>query len=202
MSIKLVLFDIGGVFFTWKDRWLFSDVAKRFSLSEMALTDECKKVFPALRRGRISEQEMWQKVGKEINVDVLSNVKDSLIHDFFKSRIVVDHNVLDVAEQLQKNGIHTRILSNTTAVMHSVVKELVDMKHFVHQFLSYEIGMEKPDECIFKYVMDKIPLIKEEVMFVDDRQSNIDAAKDFGMNTMHFVDSFKFVKDLRNLKIL
>ena len=86
--------------------------------------------------------------------------------------------------------------------MQYVVEELISMSLFDHRFLSYEIGVEKPDEEIFKYVADKIHHMKEEILFVDDRQSNVDAAKNFGMKAIHFTDSFNLIKDFKDMKIL
>jgi hypothetical protein len=59
MTIQIILFDIGGVFFKWKDRWLFNNIANKFGLSEVDLSNECKKELPNLRLGKISEQQMW-----------------------------------------------------------------------------------------------------------------------------------------------
>ena len=202
MSIQVVLFDIGGVFFKWKDRWLFNNIANRFGLSEQNLAYECKKELPKLRLGKVSEQEMWQKIGKQINSKELSNVQDSLIHDFFKSKISLDDSVFTVVKQLQKKNVKMGILSNTALPMHSAVEELIDMTCFDFLFLSYEIGMEKPDDGIFEYATEKIPCAKEEVLFIDDRTSNVDAAKNFGMKAIHFTDTVHMIADLNDLKIL
>ena len=48
MTIQIILFDIGGVFFKWKDRWLFNNIANKFGLSEVDLSNECKKELPNL----------------------------------------------------------------------------------------------------------------------------------------------------------
>jgi len=202
MPIQVILFDIGGVFFKWKDRWLFSNIANRFGLSDQHLSDECKKELPNLRLGKISEQEMWQKIGRQINSKELSSVKNSLIHDFFKKKINIDNSVLDVINQLQKKNIQMGILSNTALVMHSVVEELIDMSCFEHRFLSYEIGMEKPDERIFEHVIEKVPYAKEEILFVDDRLSNVNSAKNFGMKAIHITNNSHLVTDLHDLEIL
>ena len=106
MLIQVILFDIGGVFFKWKDRWLFGNIANRFGLPEQRLADECKKELPNLRLGKISEKEMWQRIGRQINSKELSNVKDSLIHDFFKSKINIDDSIFAVIKQLQKKNIN------------------------------------------------------------------------------------------------
>ncbi len=202
MPIQVILFDIGGVFFKWKDRWLFSNIASRFGLFEQRLVDECKKEMPNLRLGKISEQEMWQKIGRQINSKELSNVNDSLIHDFFKSKIDINDSVFVVIKQLQKKNIKTGILSNTALPMHSAVEELIDMSYFDFLFLSYEIGMEKPDKGIFEHVTKKMPYSKEEILFVDDRLSNVNAAKNFGMKALHFTDTIHLIAYLNNLEIL
>ena len=202
MPIQVILFDIGGVFFKWKDRWLFSNIADRFGLSEQHLADECKKELPKLRLGKISEQEMWQRVGRQINSKELSNYKDSLIHDFFKSKINIDDSVFVVIKQLRAKNVKIGILSNTALSMHSAVEELIDMNYFDFLFLSYEIGMEKPDNEIFEHVMEKMPHPKEEILFVDDRLSNVNAAKNFGMKAIHFTDTVQMIVDLDDLEIL
>ena len=202
MVIQVILFDIGGVFFKWKDRWLFSNIANRFGLSEQHLADECKNELPNLRLGKISEQEMWQRIGRQINSKELSNARDSLIHDFFKSKISIDDSVFAVIKQLKKKNIKMGILSNTASVMHSAVEELIDMSYFDYLFLSYEIGMEKPDNAIFEHVAEKIPYLKEEILFVDDRLSNVNAAKNFGIKAILFTDTTRLIADLNDLEIL
>ena len=165
MSIHVILFDIGGVIVKWKDQWLYNDVAKKFGLSEQILANEGKKELPNLRLGKSSESEMWKRIGKKINSKELSNVKDSLIHDIFKTRISVDDSIFVIIKQLQKKNIKIGILSNTALVTHSIVEELIDMSYFDYQFLSYRIDREKPDERIFEYVTDQIPYSKDEILF-------------------------------------
>ena len=202
MSIHVVLFDIGGVIVKWKDEWLYKDVAKKFGLSEVLLINEGKKELSNLRLGKISEPEMWQRIGAKINSEELSNIKESLIHDIFKSRISVDESIFAIIKQLQKKNIKIGILSNTTLVTHTIVEELIDMSYFNYQFLSYRIGWEKPDEKIFKYVTEQLPYSKEEILFIDDKISNVNAAKEFGIKAIHFTDTSQFIADLNSLEIL
>ena len=202
MSIHVVLFDIGGVIVKWKDEWLYKDVAKKFGLLEVLLVNEGKKELSNLRLGKISEPEMWQRIGAKINSEELSNIKESLIHDIFKSRISVDKSIFTIIKQLQKKNIKIGILSNTTLVTHTIVEELIDMSYFNYQFLSYRIGWEKPDEKIFKYVTEQLPYSKEEILFIDDKISNVNAAKEFGIKTIHFTDTSQFIADLNSLEIL
>ena len=204
MSIQIILFDIGGIFFKWKDRWLFANIANKFGLPEQRLTDECKKELSNLRLGKISEKELWQRIGMQINSKELSNVNGSLIHDFFKSKIRIDDSIFVVIKQLQKKNILMGILSNTASVMHStVVEELCDMSYFDYEFLSYEIGMEKPSKEIFEYVTEKLYLIKKMkfcLLMIGCQMSNV--AKNFGIKAIHFIDTPHLIADLTDLEIL
>jgi putative hydrolase of the HAD superfamily len=202
MSIQVILFDIGGVIVKWKDEWLYNDVAKKFGLSEPLLANEGKKELSNLRLGKISEHEMWQRIGKKINSKELSNIKDSLIYDIFKEKTSVDNSIFGIIKQLQRKNIRVGILSNTASVTHSIVEELIDMSYFDYQFLSYRIGREKPDERMFEYVTDQIPYSKEEIMFIDDKLSNVNAAKEFGIKAIHFTGTSQLITDLNSLEIL
>ena len=86
--------------------------------------------------------------------------------------------------------------------MHSAVEKLIDMSYFDYLFLSYEIGMEKPGKAIFEHVTEKIPHPKEEILFVDDRLSNVNAAKNFGIKAIPFTDTIHLIADLNDLEIL
>ena len=87
-------------------------------------------------------------------------------------------------------------------VTHTIVEELIDMSYFNYQFLSYRIGWEKPDEKIFKYVTEQLPYSKEEILFIDDKISNVNAVKEFGIKAIHFTDTSQFIADLNSLEIL
>jgi putative hydrolase of the HAD superfamily len=52
---------------------------------------------------------------------------------------------------------------------------------FDRQFLSYELGLAKPDREIFERVVDDLDVSAEEILFLDDNQINVDGARSVGM---------------------
>ena len=46
---------------------------------------------------------------------------------------------------------------------------------------SHEVGLQKPDPRIYRLTCERLALQPSEVVFVDDRQENVDAAQAFGM---------------------
>jgi len=51
---------------------------------------------------------------------------------------------------------------------------------FDFRFLSFELGMVKPDEAIFQAVADRLPVGRDRVLYLDDVVINSDAARSFG----------------------
>lgn len=52
---------------------------------------------------------------------------------------------------------------------------------FERMFLSYEMGLAKPDSAIYQRVMEETGIVAGETLFLDDSRSNVEAAKSLGM---------------------
>ena len=55
--------------------------------------------------------------------------------------------------------------------------------YFEHIFLSYEMKMAKPDEEIFRKVLDDAGLDPKETFFIDDSETNCLTARSLGIST-------------------
>lgn len=51
-------------------------------------------------------------------------------------------------------------------------------------FLSYELGLAKPDQSIFQAVIDHTGIIPEETLFLDDGKANVDSAAQMGFHAV------------------
>lgn len=94
------------------------------------------------------------------------------------------------------------LLSNSNP-LHIEVSAAVEFEKYgaqIHDFFdccyfSYKIGLTKPDEEIFRYVMKDSGVKSEECLFIDDGQKNIETAARMGFKT-HFMkqgDSLDFL---------
>jgi glucose-1-phosphatase len=55
---------------------------------------------------------------------------------------------------------------------------------FDHAFLSFQIGMLKPDQDAFEYVANALSVPPGRILFLDDNQLNIDGALEFGFSAI------------------
>ena len=90
---------------------------------------------------------------------------------------------LAVMSELQLKGIEVGLLSNALPNLSDTAKGLAaDDKIFV----SYELGLLKPDAEIYKQILTLLQAKPEEVIFIDDKLKNVEAAKSIGINGIVF----------------
>lgn len=74
------------------------------------------------------------------------------------------------------------VLSNTnelhwsSQVDHDEVRALFD-----RSYLSFELGLAKPDTDIFEHVVADLDVLAERILFLDDNQVNVDGARSVGI---------------------
>ncbi len=77
-------------------------------------------------------------------------------------------------------------LSNTNAVQWEANYEGIAVTDaFEHRFLSFELGVVKPDREIFDAVAARLPFSRERVLFLDDNLVNVEAATQAGFVARH-----------------
>ncbi len=80
------------------------------------------------------------------------------------------------------DAVVTGVLSNTNALHwdHQIDGEIV-RNLFDRCYLSYRLGLVKPDAAIFEAVLADLDRPAAEVLFVDDNQVNVDGAAGVGI---------------------
>lgn len=83
-------------------------------------------------------------------------------------------------------GVVTATLSNTNVVHWTTpFSETTVLPMFDRHFPSYQLGLAKPDEAIFRRVVDELGVDAEHVVFFDDNLVNADAAAAVGLEGHH-----------------
>ena len=79
--------------------------------------------------------------------------------------------------------VRTACLSNTNALhwQHQVDAEVLHGL-FPKRFLSYELDLIKPDDAIYEHVVSELGCPAASVLFLDDNQINVDAARRSGID--------------------
>ena len=194
--IKTLIFDFGDVFINLDKAGAMANAIQLFKINEFS--EELFKVNNSYEVGTIStEQFIDFYVNRFSNCtkEDIINAWNFIIKDFPEYR-------LHFLQNLKKQGLYNLILLSNTNAMHiNYIKAPVpfheSFKSCFNQFyLSHEIGLRKPNEDIYNFVLGKNHLIAKECLFIDDTQENTDTAKKLGINTWNINEHQEDVIDL------
>lgn len=103
----------------------------------------------------------------------------------------------DLLTRLRAAGYRLYGLSNWSDAVYSVIEKFDILQMLDDRLISSEEIMVKPDVAIYNRLCEKFGLVKEECLFTDDKQINIDGAKAAGMPAVLFTDARQFEEDLK-----
>ncbi len=188
--IKNIIFDLGGVIMTIDQ----NEALRRFK--ELGVADIESRLDPYTQTGIFGDVEKGKITAEEFRVSLSRIVGRTLSFDECKYgwlgyRKEVPQRNLDVLKRLRGNGYRLILLSNTNPFMMSwaLTKDfdggngsLED--YFDALYLSFRLGVMKPNLRFFQTVTDNEHIQPEESLFVDDGPRNVEAARRLGFNTM------------------
>ena len=91
-------------------------------------------------------------------------------------------SVLRWAGQLRSSGMKTAVLSNMhDDMVQKIRRDPTWAETFDCLTLSSAIRMAKPDAGIFEHCLECLNVAAREALFVDDRESNVQAAQELGI---------------------
>jgi len=96
--------------------------------------------------------------------------------------IDVFDDVMSVVLSLQHAGVVCHIASNQQAGRARHMSEVLNYRTlFTREFYSCSLGVAKPDIAFFERVLHALDLRGNNVLFLDDRQENVEAARRAGL---------------------
>ncbi len=189
-EIKAVVFDFGNVIINIdleKTYQAFSDLTFKPASKIKALFTE-NQIFRKYEIGFFEEEEfrdvIRQTLGYPLNDDEIDNAWNALLLDAPEKRIrYLEDLRLKVPIYLLSNTNDTHIKASTR-----YFREKHNYSNFFRifnrVFLSFEIKLYKPEFEIYHYLISELNLEPHQILFLDDNQDNIDAAKECGINAI------------------
>ncbi|MDO8509825.1 MAG: HAD-IA family hydrolase, partial [bacterium] len=66
-------------------------------------------------------------------------------------------------------------------------------------FSAARLGLKKTDVETYKIIANKIDLKPEEILYIDDKQANLDAAKEAGLAVIHYESNKQAEADIQKV---
>lgn len=92
----------------------------------------------------------------------------------------------EFCDRQKEEGRRLYVLSNASSSFYDYFPRFAEFSYFDGIVVSCDIHMIKPDEGIYKYILEKYRLLPKECFFLDDREENVEAARRAGMRAAVF----------------
>lgn len=198
-EIRVVVFDFGGVVAKADREPVVNFYRETLHLSENELRLLLHRLQTTLASGG-TEEGFWCDYAQSKNIE-LSDDWFIRLHDVYHSSISPIPGTLDVVKDLQRLGYQTAMLSDIKEHQAKIVRELGYYEYFQPVLLSYQIGVEKPDPQAFKILIDTLSMNPEEIIFVDDKADNVQAARAAGIHSITFQNAELLKQELKQIGI-
>ncbi len=187
MKNKLVLFDWGNIVESLTTGYtLFDAMNNTYKQCGYKGVDG---VYLHLRKYRLTAitsmeefEKTYNKIKEELN---LNKTFEEFKKIYYEEHDKIDYykNVRDYEHSL-KDKCYIGILSNLNILDGIRLDKEVDKSKYDYVFLSYELGYRKPDIEVFEKIMKSVPFKSEDILLVDDKLENTQAAASLGWSTI------------------
>ncbi|MEW5845435.1 MAG: HAD family phosphatase [Bacteroidota bacterium] len=189
LNISNIILDLGGVVLDID----YSLTLKAFGEFGIRLSDHStftgsNELFNQFDCGLIGPDTFWESFNLMFGVSL--NPKD---FDRAWNALLLDWDLerLKLIELLRKN-YRLFLLSNTNIIHFEHYNQILIEKYgkalkdlFHKAYLSFEMGIRKPQAEIFQRLIDENELVPSETLFIDDTFEHVAAAKKLGILTIH-----------------
>lgn len=176
-SVEVVVFDMGGV------------LVRLGSLPSLLGVDQRAEDFwpqwlssPAVRqfeRGGSSPESFARELVEELTLDL---TPEEFLANFSRFPTGLFPNAVELVGKVAER-YRTAVLSNTNALHWEGQADAEVIQALCQEtYLSYRLGLLKPDEGIYLQVADDLGVHPQQIVFLDDNQINVDGARAAGWN--------------------
>lgn len=150
-------------------------------------------------RGVLDGRSYWRKVAQDLGSPLGENTLERLIEADTDLWTQPNPPMIEWAAALQAAGVRTGILSNLGDAMETgVLGRCPWLQAFDHLTFSHRLGTAKPDLSIYRHAAEGLGVDPAQVLFIDDREENIKAARSAGMNAIQYTDHRGFEQAMQN----
>lgn len=189
-TIRAVVFDFGNVIIPIDLSKLFqafADLTFKSADRVKKLFDDAE-IFRKYETGFYADDEFRDVIRQTLSYPLNDQEIDEAWNALF---IEVPAERIAFLESLRYR-VPIYLLSNTNSIhieycLHYFRQKfnLPDFRSlFEKAFLSYEMGLWKPDYAIYHQVIEEVGFAAEEILFIDDNPDNVDAARDLGIQAV------------------
>jgi putative hydrolase of the HAD superfamily len=193
-----VVFDLGGVVFTWQPNQIIKSVFENHETQEKVRSEIFSHPdWVELDRGVLDRDDAIERGAMRTGLS-RSELSELMLQIPHSLKPIMD--TVRLVHSIKRSGNKVFVLSN----MH-----LASIEHIEHEYsfwdifdgivISCRVHMVKPEAEIYEYLLNQYGLIADETIFIDDTDINLNAASMFGIKPIKFEDPYQCERKLKTI---
>ena len=194
--IKVIVFDLGGVVLDYDHRITskkLSDISSKTEeeMYEYIFKSGIEKLYDT---GKISSEEFYKSAKDYLKIDISFEAFSEIWSDIFFEKPEMN----DFITNIDSNTYKKFVLSNTNELhFEYCMNHYPIMKSFDEYFVSYKLGMIKPNLSIYEHLIKNSFCKPEEILFIDDKKENVTVASQVGIKTIEYKSHPFFLEEIK-----
>ena len=144
--------------------------------------------------GQISDRERFDLVKVRVPEKYYEELKRCV--DYWDICMTVVPGAREFCKKMRKAGKKLYVLSNASDRFYDYFTRFLPLDYFDGVVVSADVDIVKPDAGIYQYLLDTFRLLPEECLFIDDREDNVEGARQVGMQAVQFQNDFEVIEKL------
>lgn len=198
-KVKGIVFDIGSIV-TRPPKILASDVlSKYYKIDLDEFLDAMFKNWDEKQTGKISMKQYYESVARDLKIEDVKRIGKKW-KSLMEKHTEPNHTVISIIKNLKKNYkiiVFTNVSENAEKIR---IKKGI-YNYFDIKLISCTEGMKKPNKDFYRLLIERSNLKPNELIFIDDSETNVLVAKKLGLYTIHFQNSRQLKEDLKKLGV-
>lgn len=196
-ALRAVIFDYGQVLSLAPRPDLFQAMADLCGVSEERFQQYYWVHRDDYDRGVLDKVSYWTPLMEEGGQPADAARLDQVAEIDAANWTRIDERMLAWVGALQAGGWRTAILSNMPDPLRQSMRERLPwLRDFTHLTFSCEVGVVKPDAAIYHHCLQGLGVAPHEALFLDDRATNVEGARQLGLAALQFHTPERLAEDL------
>ena len=189
-QVEVVLFDLGNVLYEINLERAKAAMAALLSSGGTVVAPGTQhyplELIFAFERGELSPAGLRQELRQRFALQQSDEELDAVWHTILEAPFPGAHALVERVSRRYR----TALLSNTNVLHIEHLKPSMEpaFQHMERLFLSYEMGLRKPDAAIYQQALREMGVPPQRALFADDMAQNVEAAQALGMQAVHVTE--------------
>ena len=194
-AIDAVLFDYGQVLSKGPNAEAWEQMRRIVQASASVFHSAYWTPRHDYDRGTLTGTMYWQEVAHAAGRPELAEMElDALYAADVALWTDLNEPMVAWAQKLHRRGYKIGILSNIGDRMETGIRDSFDwIGAFHHCTWSHRLNLAKPEIAIYHHAAEGLQTDPTRILFIDDREENIQGAHAAGMRAIHYTDHGRFL---------